>query len=241
MYDLERFTIQDMIHCGDQLRAASPGARSMEEVGQGMVTFLHREFRDPSGRPSLALARLYKTLPYDALGAELRSFADGSLRDEPHTEKTKCLTLLATAGDVANWNSRAASAGHRAIPLPSADVVERLPMVAQLIRQLGIEVSSLVSADRSLIVDVDQRTYNVFYVGSALGSPFIPAQTEFVKPHGIRSVVGFGGMLPSGELYAFILFSKVFIAEDTAQMFRTLALKAKLALLPFSRGPIFST
>lgn len=241
MYDLGRFSIQDMVQCGDALRVVAAGGKSMEEVGQRLVSFLYREMGDSMGKPSLALVRFYKTHPYGELGAELKQFADGVLREEPRTDATKCLTLLATVGDLPGWNARTTSAGHRAIPLPSADVVERLPMIAQLIRQFGIEVSSLVSADRSLIVDSDQKTYNVFHVRSALGSPFIPAQSEFVEPHGIKSVVGFGGLLPSGELYAFVLFSKVSIPEETAQMFRTLALKAKLALLPFSRGPIFST
>ena len=62
-------------------------------------------------------------------------------------------TLLATAGDEPEWNSRHTSRGHAAIPLPSARIVERFPMIAQLIRQLGFDVADVVSAH----CDDDQR------------------------------------------------------------------------------------
>jgi hypothetical protein len=240
MYDLTRFSIQDMVACGDALRGAGAKAANMEQAADGIVKHLFGQLADGAGKPATALVRLYKTHPYGELGEDLRRFADGILHDEPRSPSTKCLTLMASAGEAPAWNGRVSSAGHRAIPLPSAEVVERLPMVAQLIRQLGIEVSSLVTADKALMVDADQKTYNVFYVPQALGSPYVPAQNEFVKPHGIKSVVGFGGLLPSGDLFAVILFTKVTIAEETAQMFRTLALSAKLALLPCARGPFFA-
>ena len=92
-----------------------------------------------------------------------------------------------------------------------------------------------------MIVDLQQRTFNVFYVPDALGSPHIPAQQEFVVPHHIRSVVGFGGVLPGGELYACILFSPCFIPSTTADLFKPLALSAKLAVMPFVEGPVFET
>jgi len=55
-------------------------------------------------------------------------------------------------------------------------------------------------------------------------------------PFGIRSVIGFGGMLPSGNLFAVILFTKVPIPRETADLFRPLALSVKLAILPFDSG-----
>ena len=67
----------------------------------------------------------------------------------------------------------------------------------------------------------------------AKGSPFVPAQEEFVIPFGIESVLGFGGVLPSKELFTVILFSKQKISRETAELFKSLALSLKLALLPF--------
>jgi hypothetical protein len=150
-----------------------------------------------------------------------------------------CLTLLGTAGDLPEWNSRRASLGHQVIPLPSAEGVARIPMIAQLITQLGLEVSSVLKPDPHVVVDLQQKSFNVFYVPTALGSPYIPAQDDFVVPFGVRSVLGFGGVLPQGDLFAVIMFARILLSQETAEMFKPLALSAKLAILPFANGPLF--
>jgi PAS domain S-box-containing protein len=118
-------------------------------------------------------------------------------------------------------------------------MVERAPMIASLLRQMGFEAA--LNPDSNLILDADQHTFNVFHVEHAQGSPSIPAQADFVRPFGIRSVLGFGGLFPGGELFTVIMFSRVLIPRHTADMFRTIALWVKLALLPFARGPVFAS
>ncbi len=78
--------------------------------------------------------------------------------------------------------------------------------------------------------------YGVFYVPEALGSPYIPAQKEFVIPYGVRSVMGFGGMLPSLEIFVIIMFLNIPIPKDTADLFKNLSLSVKMAILPFERS-----
>ncbi len=46
-------------------------------------------------------------------------------------------------------------------------------------------------------------------------------------------MLGFGGMLPMGDIFVVIVFSKVRIPRETAELFRTLALNVKMAALPF--------
>jgi len=79
----------------------------------------------------------------------------------------------------------------------------------------------------------------VFHVPVARGSAYIPAQEEFVIPCGVSSVLGFGGLLPSGNLFATIMFSKVPISEEVALLFRPLTLSAKIALLPHDGATVF--
>ena len=152
----------------------------------------------------------------------------------------KCLTLLGTAGELPAWNSRATSLGHKALPLASEESVARSPMIAQLITQFGLAIGTLITPAADVILDAEQHTYNVFHVPEAAGSPYIPAQQEFVRPYGVRSVLGFGGLLPSGDLFATILFAKQPIPRATADMFRTLALNVKVAILPFAGGRVFA-
>jgi hypothetical protein len=49
----------------------------------------------------------------------------------------------------------------------------------------------------------------------------------------VKSVLGFGGLLPNGELFAAVLFCRVPVPRNVADLFRTLALNLKLSLLPF--------
>ena len=81
-------------------------------------------------------------------------------------------------------------------------------MVAQLIHQFGLPTASVLAPDPAIMLDLEQRTFNVFHVQQALGSPFIPAQANFVVPYGIASVLGFGGVLPAGDLVAVLLFAR---------------------------------
>jgi hypothetical protein len=240
-YDLSRFSLGDMTRCGIELRRVGTDAASMEEVADRIVRYLYERLSDPSGQgKACALARVFVTLPFGALEPEQQAFAQSVLGHAPESPGMKCLTLLATAGDEPAWNSRHTSAGHRALPLPSATAVARSPMIAQLIRQLGVEIATLLSSDGRLMVDKEQHSFNVFHVENAEGSPYIPAQAEFVRPHRIRSVLGFGGLLPTGELFATILFSRTHIPRDVADLFKTLALNVKVALLPFVDRRVFS-
>ena len=86
---------------------------------------------------------LPRTVPLDALDDDLRRSAEEQIGGEGLTPATRCLTLLATAGDEPAWNDRRRSAGHRVTPLPSEGIIASFPMVSQLIRQLGVETSDL--------------------------------------------------------------------------------------------------
>lgn len=216
----------------------------MEQVADRTVRYLYERFRMPgqhaADEPACALVRMFVTMPFVELTPDQQAFAEEMLGGASHPPRMKCLTLLATAGQASAWNSRHSSAGHKALPLASVESIARAPMIAQLIRQLGVEVGTLLSSDTGVMVDAAQRTFNVFYIPEAKGSPHIPAQQDFVVPHGIRSVIGFGGVLPPGEMYATILFTRVSIPREVADLFKTLALNIKVALLPFAGGKIFA-
>jgi hypothetical protein len=239
-YDLGNFTLRHMSDCGEALRKTGAGARSMEEVAQRVVRHLYDGLRaGPNAGRACALVRFFKTHAYEDLNTGLRRFARRMLGGVPAPPGMKCLTLLATAGDQPAWNDRRASAGHQAIPLPSADLVVQSPMISQLVQQLGLELDTMLRPDPALLVDMEQKAYNVFHVPDARASCHVPAQQEFVIPFGIRSVLGFGGMLPSGNLFVVILFARTAIARETADLFRPLAPSVKLAVLPFDGHNVF--
>lgn len=211
----------------------------MEDVAQCIVRYFNEVLVDAAGRPACALVRFYKTHAYGALPLDLRAVASRGMAGLRPWDEMKCLTLLGTQGEEPAFCDRRTSSGHKVIPLPSVEFVARIPMIHRLVVQLGLDLASVLAPDPTFLLDVEQKTFNVFHVAEAKGSPFIPAQ-DFVERHGIRSVVGFGGLLINGDLFTVVLFAKVNIARETAELFVPMALGVKLALHPFIQGHTFA-
>jgi hypothetical protein len=104
---------------------------------------------------------------------------------------------------------------------------------------MGLEPRDLLETSAAKRNTIESRNLDVFHVEDAAGSDFVPAQVEFVRPYGVRSVLGFGGMLPTGELFFVVMFATTAISSETAARFRTLALCVKLVLLKHLNGPVF--
>ncbi len=241
MFDLQDFTLTQMIQVGANLRKLGEGAESMEEASGRIVRYLYDNLTSGhTNHRACVLVRVFKTHPFGELDDRLRQCATAGLRGAVATPTMKCLTLLATAGEKPEWNSRTKSEGHQAIPLASASAIENSPMISQLLSELGVSFSTLLKPDPALMLDAGHAGFNVFHVAEAKGSPYVPAQREFVIPYGVQSVLGFGGLLPTGNLFAVILFSKVHVPRESADLFKTLALSTKLALIPFVEDRVFS-
>ncbi|BAZ37371.1 PAS/PAC sensor signal transduction histidine kinase [Calothrix sp. NIES-4101] len=240
MYDIQKMTLRDMSECGLALRRLGDDALTMEEVSNNIIQYLNQNFIDSSSHEkACVLIRFFKTHSYRELTPDLQEYASQILKDRIVSDNLKCLTLLATAGELPEWNSRYQSVGHKAIPLVDADAIARIPMISQLIQQLGIDTGTVVQPDPTFLADLEQKMYNVFYVPNASGSPYIPSQTAFVAPFNVKSVLGFGGLLPSGNIFSILMFLKVFIPPSVLDLFRPLALSIKMAILPFDDGYIF--
>ena len=229
-----------MLRVGIDVRKRIAAERTLEDAARSVCEYLGAELTGPNGQRACALVRCYKTHPYGDLEPELQAFVRASLGGEEPRASMKCLTLMGTVGEEAEWNSRHESKGHKAIPLPSPDIVGQAPMIAQLIREFGLDLSDVVDPGKEVVRDLMGKTYGVFHVAEARGSRFIPAQEDFVLRYGIRSVLGFGGSLTGGDLFAIILFSKVAIPEASADRFRTVALDVKSGFFKFKDEHVFA-
>lgn len=232
---LESFDLAETLQCSNALRRLMRDAPSIESAARDACRFLYEELEMADGKRACALVRCYKVHDYGLLPEELQRFARAQLEGTgPPGPHLRCLTLMATVGDEPQWNDRRRSTGHQAIALPSAAVVERAPMIAQLFRAFGVELRAAVKPAPEIVRELGGRSYGVFYVPEAAGSPYIPAQ-DFVERYGIRSVIGFGGSLLSGDLFAIILFTRVRLSEEVADRFRSLALEVKSHLFTHHR------
>jgi hypothetical protein len=237
--NLSSFGLAEMLRCGLGIRRSTAGAESVEDATRNVCRFLYDELVADSGERACALVRCYKTHLFSKLRPADREFARLAMNGATPSETMRCLTLLATAGDEAKWNDRRRSKGHRVIPLATAEMVSQAPMIAQLLKQFGLDIGVLVRPAGEIVKDLEGKTYGVFHVAEAAGSPYIPAQDDFVQRYKIRSVVGCGSTL-HGELYVLILFTKVPVTAASADRFRTIALDLKSALFPYDESLTFS-
>jgi hypothetical protein len=237
--DITSFGLAEKLRFGIDIRRLIDASDTFEAAADRVCGYFLAELTGPGGDPACALVRCYKTHSYGDLEPELQEFVKAKFSGESPRLSMKCLTLMATAGEERAWNSRKLSKGHKAIPLPTPDIVEQAPMIAQLIREFGLDLSAVVDPGKEVVRDLMGKTYGVFFVREARGSRFIPAQEEFVIRYGIRSVLGFGGSLAAGDLFAIILFSRVSIPESSADRFRALALDVKSGLFNFKSDRIF--
>jgi hypothetical protein len=237
--DLTQFGLTEMLRCSRALHRAASGAPTMEATARHISRLLYDELRTPNGDRACALVRCYKTHPFGALPADLRHFAAKVSGEDAMAESTRCLTLLASAGSEPYWNARSSSKGHQAIPLASPQMVEQAPMIAALVRDFGLELADVTNPKPENMRNSEGKSFGVFHVEHALGSAAIPAQEEFVARYAVQSVVGFGGSLASGDLFAVILFSRVRVSAASAERFRTLALDVKALYFPFTESSVF--
>ena len=240
--ELTRFDLPEMLRCGRELRSVISPSATFEEAAQRVCETLYEGLvGDPPAERGCVLVRCYKTHPLGELPADLQAFAKRAAGPGVTLESsTRCLVLLGSAGIQPTWNSRRLSQNHRAIPLASLALVQRAPMIAQLFEELGVPVERVVSPSTQLVPDVRTKTNGIFYVDDALGSSAVPAQEDFVVPFGVKSVIGFGGELPRGEMLATILFCRVAVPRSVADRFRGVALEVKSAFFVFPPEKLFA-
>lgn len=235
--DLAHFDVGPMVRLVSALRQEALTATSVERFAQAVSERLHETFRDDRGIPQTALVRFYATTTLADLPPSEQEYIarrhDGEL-----TGTSTCLALLGTAGSQPAWNARTRSADHLVLPLLDAAQVATMPMIAALLHQLGIDVDALTAGQPEVMLKSGDGTCRIFYVSDARHSPLVPAQ-GFVQEHGIRSAIGFGGALPTGEVFAAVMFCTVDVPLPSAELFETVALSVSLAALDMLPLPVF--
>lgn len=231
MYDVTLFTPQDMAKCSLVLRQLGRNTASMEATSQKIVKYIYQHFCDSQTRENTCvMVRLFKTHPYGELEDSLQQSARHLMNGNSPAADMKCWTLLAAAGAEPQWNSRHTAAENTAIPLVSAELVAQMPGISEIIRQLGLDIPTVLGIERERFLQLEPAVLNIFHVSEAKGSPLIPEQNSLIIPYQVKSVLGFGGLLPSGSLFAVVMFLKVKIPQSTAQLFKHLALSVKTSL-----------
>lgn len=200
---------EDLAALKEWLAAQLAGSTSLCRAAQRFATAVGDRF------PSTVLIRLYGTVPFGRLPAREQTFASDLGRSRGvaalHRD-TPVLVLFGSRGRHKDWNDRYNSRGHLAIPLWNENFVDQIPMLASLLREIGLDLSWLDSPGDALTRRLVGGFNGVFYVPNARvgrdakGRMVIPAQ-DFVSSHDIKSVFGMGGAYPYGHFVSAIIFT----------------------------------
>lgn len=230
--DPSALTLREATQCASRIIRFGTRATTVETVSQLLSEYLYDHFRVPeTAAPALLLSRVFVTRPLDTLEPRLKIMAEGMAGTHELSRQARCFVLMGSCGQFYFWGHPRLSTRFGCVPLESPDFHTRMPMLSHLLDQLEIGSFSAQQHDGAFLLNDLERAFNVFHIEEALGHPFIPAQAEFVQRYGVKSVIGFGGRLPSGEAFAAVLFSAVHIPPAAANHFRVIALSAYLAFL----------
>lgn len=175
---------------------------NFETAAQAICKVLYEDFTDDEGNPAFGLVRVFRLF-------ERREMPD-PLRPKVRHEVDHWLVLMGTYGLEADWCDTSKSRKHRMQPLDQ----DASAMVRAATEQLGIVPGDLSSSSVSpLTMDQSGQLVRTFYVPVAAGSKHITDQDEFVKPYGIKSVVGIGTTFASQKAYMMLIFSRMHIDE----------------------------
>jgi hypothetical protein len=210
----------------EALRPQVRRARSLEEAAQGVAQAIWEALPE-----STVLVRLYAVAAREDLPGDVRQFVDdlaaGAGQEELISAATPVLALVGTYGAEDAWQDRKKSRGHRGIPLVSASFVDAIPMLARLLKELGIELSWLDDAPAALTEKLVGGFNGIFYVEDArtirdrAGRLVIP-ETDFVEREGVRTVFGMGGFYPDGTMLVCIVFTRELLTRTVVETLSSL-------------------
>jgi hypothetical protein len=208
--------------------------RCLEDAAQKVTDSVYKEFKD-----SVALARLFVTVPFEMLPDSNRQFVTNMMEAKKLTglltNHTQILSLLGSSGQEDAWNGRHKSRGHIGIPLVSADFIDQIPMMSRLLKSLGLSLDWLSGNGTGITQSTMGKMAGIFYVPDAAtavdekGRKIIAAQ-DFVSKYNVRTVFGVGGGYTHETAFVvLIVFAREQIDEERARCFLPLATVFKAA------------
>jgi hypothetical protein len=229
-----------------KMRAQARKGRSLQECCQRLMEDFHEAFTD-----SIVLARTYATVPFGLLPAPDRLFVENIVDRQGAgrllNDDTRVLSLLGTCGVRPQWRNRYQSSGHLAIPLLSEEFVEGIPMLANLIQQLGSSRSwyQKYTGPSAQVNHFGVFTETFFVTDAAesvdsSGRLLIPAQ-DFVQEFNIQSVFGVGGeFMAEGIVVVTIFFSTEKLASTPKWLLRVPLLLATVTRSLVADGKLYA-
>ena len=223
--EVEKFSINKL---WNSVYRSLQEATSLEAAAQLLTDACFQEFKE-----SLILVRIFITVPYAKLPdfnqKFAREFAAKMGREDELVENTPVLSLVGTRGVEPAWNDCRQSQGHAGIPMISKTVVQTIPMISQMLKDLGLGLDWLSGSVIGGTSESRGHTGGVFLVPDAKISTdaqdrkIIPDQ-DFVEEYGVKTVFGNGARfaLQGNDFLVSIFFTRQSLDKSIAHRFNSL-------------------
>ena len=230
MVDLRHFSLGDMTRMGRDLRDLGVNAGNMENVSQQIVNYMQSALIDAETKePACMMSNLYMSCPN-----EIEPFHPTPHQNGQALEESWQLMLMATAGLPANDQTNKASLVPPILPMLSAQSVAQYPIWETILTQMGMPVDYLVQKDRRFALELATTSFNLILIPNFKDKPeLFQSEARYIFQQ-VETLFGLGGMLPSGQLFVLLMFSKIAVHDEMIELFQPLALSLKLAFLPYT-------
>jgi hypothetical protein len=246
-------TIETIPALKTQIDQALAPCQSLEEAAQTCTNLLFETFEE-----SLILIRFLATIPYQALPPAYQSVATMLTNAEQTNDlihdDTPVLTLLGTRGGDEDLRNTRHAFG---VPLVSRDFVASIPLVAQLLQEIGCDLHGRARPGSQLHnqhVETESTGFlsGMLYVPDAQqvatgqGEPLLPAITRLPlyrlkSASAITTIFGIGGEYIQGPYIAMMMFSREHLEKSEVERFMPVANYFKTATLKLAmEGRIFT-
>ena len=224
---LARLSLADAAELGARLRAAGEGATSMEEVAVSLVRLINEATVSEAGEASCVLVRCFTTIGRSRLPIRLVRLLQLDDDDDPDG---RYLVLLATEGVEPDWCDRRRSRHHQSSPSRAAQCRRPFPW------SHGCFANSALHCHRRSVTAPPSSNLPTMPSACSMSRRRLVVLTfrtgTFIAEYRVASVVGVGGRLPTGDVFAVLCFSREPISRQIAEPLQPLAMSIKLAFLP---------
>ncbi|MHC4268478.1 MAG: hybrid sensor histidine kinase/response regulator [Planctomycetota bacterium] len=229
--NIKKLTLTKVFELSQFIKEECKGTSTLEDAAQELVKILCQSLVTDNGQSAIILNRFFKSCSYSELPDDIKDYIKQKEGINAISPQDKYLTLLGTWGDLEEWKHRDKSKNHKVFSLNDKDILYKIPMLSAVFTQIGFKMPITIVADENIIIDKQDIEYGVFYVEDAKASKFIPEQSEFVVPFGVKSIFGFGANYVSTNFYAVIIFCREHLCENIVRLFLSLNPAIKLLTL----------
>ena len=231
MATISNFTVGDLEDFSAVLRGLGDGAGSMGDAAQRITDHLFANLRTAQDEQGCLGVSLHKTHAFNGLPADLQALARAA--DSSVTEDTPCLVRMGHTG----YEAPDPDPGSIVRPL-TASAFEERPIFVELLVAMGLDPRTALDPTRAVRLGLHHQNLDLFLLPDLSSSPWIADEARpQIRALGLVAVLGIGGALPNGDLFFIFFFTMEAVTERSADMLRSLALAAKVALIPHSLAP----